>query len=151
MSKDGLGRIDFALTRKLTRRISTSFLYSLLLDWHLIPLSANLPAVRIADPQRAGKGLSSRTGGRLRLPALNPDQAFSGSRRTVTPLRTALPVSGSRRFCHPPEAGRDPAEITARRPEITLEPPEITASQPRITVFPDRIAVIPDRITVIPG
>ena len=46
-----------------------------------------------ADPQRAGKGLSPRTGGRLRRPALNP-----GSRRTGTPLRTALPESGSRRF-----------------------------------------------------
>jgi len=46
-----------------------------------------------ADPQRAGEGLSSRTGGRLRRPALNPDQAFSGSRRTGTPLRTALPES----------------------------------------------------------
>lgn len=48
-----------------------------------------------------------------------------------------------RNLRHPPEAGRDPAEIMARRPEITLEPPEITANQPRITVFPDRIAVIP--------
>lgn len=87
--------------------------------------SANLPAVRIADPQRAGKGLSSRTGGRLRLPALNPDQAFSGSRRTVTPLRTA-------------------SEITASQPRITVFPD-------RIAVIPDRITVIPNRITVIPG
>lgn len=43
---------------------------------------------------------------------------------------------------HPPEAGRDPAEITARRPEITLKPPGITVNQPRITVIPLAAAAV---------
>jgi hypothetical protein len=45
---------------------------------------------------------------------------------------------------HPPEAGRDPAEIT-------VKPPGITANQPRITVIPNRIAVIPPHRCGSPG
>ena len=57
-----------------------------------------IPGCGRADPQRAGKGLSSRTGGRLRRPALNAVSEAPTTCRSPSPRcwwRWSSPASGS--------------------------------------------------------